>query len=285
LTRALGDGYTPAVGLPESFRVLAPLAHCEGVATGPDGALWAGDEDGAIFRVDPESGAHEQLADIGTWALGLAADARSRLYVCAYAETAIVRVDPATGERDVYCGGLTTPNWCVFAPDGSLYVSESGPEEYDSRAGRVVRIPPGGGSFERLDLPPLAFANGMALAPDGTLYVAESFVPQVRAIRDGEATVHGELPGTVPDGLALDADGGIIVTSYQPNRVLRIPPGGGDPEVFLDDWQGTRLMTPTNAAFYGPDLRHLAVASLCGWSLCTVETPWRGQPLFYPDLP
>jgi sugar lactone lactonase YvrE len=272
------------VTLPPSFRPLAPVAHCEGVATGPDGALWTGDELGAVFRVDPSDGAHEQVADIGTWVLGLAVDGRSRLYICAYADGSIVRVDPATGERDVYCDGLETPNWCVFDPDGTLYVSESGPEEYAARMGRVVRVPPGGGSFERLDLPPLSFANGMALATDGTLYVAESFVPQVRAVRDGEATVHAELPGTVPDGIALDAEGGIVVTSYQPNRVLRVPPGGGDPETFLDDWQGTRLLTPTNAAFYGPELRHLAVASLCGWSLYTVETPWRGQPLFYPTL-
>lgn len=272
------------MALPPSFRPLAPVAHCEGVATGPDGVLWTGDELGAIFRVDPADGAHEQVLDIGTWVLGLAADARSRLYVCAYADGSIVRVDPATGERDVYCDGLRTPNWCVFAPDGTLYVSESGPDDYDAREGRVVCIPPGGGSFEPLDLPPLAFANGMALAPDGTLFVAESAVPQVRAIRDGDAPVYCELPGTVPDGLALAADGGILVTSYQPNLVLRIPPGGGEPETFLDDWRGQFMLTPTNATFYGPELRDLAVASLCGWSLSTVETPWPGQPLFYPSL-
>jgi gluconolactonase len=272
------------VALPPTFRPLASLAHCEGVATGPDGALWAGDEQGVIFRIDPADGAVESIADIGTWALGLAADARSRLYVCAYTAGAIVRVDPATGVHDVYCDGLRTPNWCVFAPDGALYVSESGPEPVDEADGRVVCIPPGGGTFEPLDLPPLAFANGMALATDGTLYVVESSIPRVRAVRDGEAPLHCELPGTVPDGLALDADGGLVVTSYQPNRVLYVPPCGGEPVTFLDDWQGERLLTPTNAAFYGPALRHLAVASLCGWTLSTVETPWRGQPLFYPSL-
>lgn len=278
-------GYTGAVDLPPSFRTLAPLAHCEGVATGPDGMLWAGDERGAVFRVDPGTGAHEQVAEIGDWALGLAADARSRLYICGYTRGSIVRVDPATGECDVYCGGLRTPNWCVFAADGTLFVSESGPEDYEAREGRIVRVPPGGGSFEALDVPPLAFANGMALAPDGTLYVAESWSPRIRAVRDGEAPVYCELPGTVPDGLTLDADGGIVVTCFQPNRVLRVPPGGGEPEVFLDDWRGQRLLTPTNAAFHGPELRHLAIASLCGWSLSTVETPWRGQPLCYPSLP
>ena len=51
------------MALPPTFRPLAHLAHCEGVATGPDGALWAGDEQGVIFRVDPADGAVERVAD------------------------------------------------------------------------------------------------------------------------------------------------------------------------------------------------------------------------------
>ena len=43
-------------------------------------------------------------------------------------------------------------------------------------------------------------------------------------------------------------------------------------------------MTPTNVAFFGPDRSSLAIASLCGWTLSAIDTPWRGQPLFYPSL-
>ena len=76
----------------------------------------------------------------------------------------------------------------------------------------------------------------------------------------------------------------MIVTSYQPNRVLRIPPGGGEPTILLDDWQGQILLTPTNAAFFGPDNSSLAIASLCGWSLSAIDTAWRGQRLNYPSI-
>jgi sugar lactone lactonase YvrE len=267
-----------------SFRTLAPLAHCEGVATGPDGSLWAGDEQGRIHRIDPADGSVETVGAIGAWALGLALDAASNVYVCAYDAGAIVRLEPRTGSHETYRAGLRNPNWAVFDRDGGLYVSESGSEELGSSDGRVVRIAPGADVVEPVGTPPLSFANGMALSADGTLYVVESFTSRVLAIADGATGVYAELPGTIPDGLALDEEGGLIVAVYQPNRVLRIPPGGGGAETLLEDWTGQRLLTPTNASFFGPRLESLAIASLCGWSLSAVELPWRGQPLFYPAV-
>jgi sugar lactone lactonase YvrE len=273
----------PEITLPESFRVLAELAHCEGVAAGPDGVLWAGDEAGRIYRVDPD-GSHAQVADIRGWALGVVVDAKSRAYVCDYTGGRVVRVDAASGSVETYAAGLRSPNACVFDADGALYVSDSGSEV--SADGAVVRIEPGGESAETLGLPPLSFANGVALGPDGTLYVAESYgTPRITAWHDGESWVHAELQGTVPDGLTATADGGLVVTVFQPNQVLYLPPGGGEPEVFLEDWTGARLLTPTNAAFFGPDLSSLAIASLCGWTLTAVETPWHGLPPAFPDVP
>jgi sugar lactone lactonase YvrE len=263
-------------------RMLAPLAHCEGIAAGPDGMLYAGDEFGKVFRIDPGDGSFAHIATIEGWALGLCVDGDSLVYVCAYDRGSIVRVDPASGAVDTYCEGLGLPNWPVFAPDGTLYVSDSGSEEVGAIAGRVLAIPPGGGSVDALPIRPLAFANGMALAADGTLFVAESYEPRVVAVRDGSVETVAELPGTVPDGLALDDEGGLIVTSYQPNRVLRLPPGGGEPEPVVEDWTGQTLLTPTNACFYGPGRSALAIAQLCAWSIVTIDTPWRGQPLFYP---
>ena len=269
-----------------SFRTLAPLAHCEGVALGPDGLLYAGDEGGRLFRVDPAAGVHAQVGQIDGWALGLCLDGDGLVYVCAFDRGAVVRVDLRSGRSEIYAEELGLPNWPVFGPDGTLYVSDSGSEEIGAEAGRVLAIPPGGGQAEALPIRPLAFANGMALGHDGTLYVAESFVrPGVVAVKDGRVETWCELPGTVPDGLALDEEGGIVVTSYQPNRLLRIAPGGGSATLLLDDWAGQRLLTPTNAAYFGPDLRGLAISSLCGWSLSAIDTPWRGQPLHFPRLP
>jgi gluconolactonase len=277
-----------------AVRTLAPIAHCEGIATGPDGALWAGDESGRLFRIDPAGGSYDQVADVGGFAVGLCCDAAGLVYVCVYDRRRIVRVDPASGSVDVYCdsvegGPLVAPNWNLFASDGTMYVSDSCDENeryLDEKSGRVVAVPPGGGDARVVPSPPIGYANGMALDADGELYVAETFLtPRILVIRDGETSVYAELPGTVPDGLAFDLEGGLFVSNFQPNSILRIPPGGSEPEIVVDDWTGQRLLSPTNIAFYGPELRSLAIASLCGFVLFALDdTPWRGLPLAYPRL-
>jgi gluconolactonase len=196
---------------------------------------------------------------------------------------------------DVYCDGvesgpLRAPNWNLFTPDGTMYVSDScaevtGLDFVDVKSGRVVAVPAGGGQATVIPTPPIGYSNGMALGEDGDLYVAETFVePRILVIRDGDVSVYCDLPGTVPDGLAFDEEGGLFVSMFQPNLIVRIPPGGLEPEVVVDDWTGQRLLTPTNIAFYGAERNKLAIASLCGFCLYTLETPWCGQPLFYPRI-
>jgi hypothetical protein len=41
---------------------------------------------------------------------------------------------------------------------------------------------------------------------------------------------------------------------------------------------------PTNLAFFGPGLRGLAFAALCGWSITAVDVPLAGAPLQDPAL-
>jgi gluconolactonase len=278
-----------------TVRALAPVAHCEGIAVGPDGKLWAADEAGRLFRIDPESGSFEQVAEVGGFGVGLCVDGDGQVYVCVYDRGAVVRVDPATGAVETYCdsiegGPLRAPNWNLFAPDGAMYLSDSceevaGLDFVDVKSGRVVAVPRGGGDATVIPTPPIGYSNGMALGADGALYVAETFIdPRILVIRDGEVSVYRELPGTVPDGLAFVEDGGLFVSMFQPNLIIRIPPGGLEPEVVADDWTGQRLLTPTNIAFYGPDRAKLAIASLCGFCLYTMDLPWRGQALFYPRV-
>jgi gluconolactonase len=283
----------PAIAWNRTVKPLASVAHCEGIATGPDGMLWAGDETGRLFRIDPASGAFDEVADVGGYAVGLCCDGAGFVYVCVYDRGAVVRVDPEDGRVETYCetvegGPLRRPNWNLFAPDGTMYVSDSCEDDVrflDEKSGRVVAVPPGGGDASLLPLPPIGYSNGMALGLDGALYVAETFIdPRVLVVRDGDVSVYVELPRTVPDGLAFDEEGGLFVSMFQPNLILRIPPGGGEPETVVDDWTGNRLLTPTNLAFYGPDRRKLAIASLCGYVVYRMDTPWRGLPLAYPSL-
>ena len=102
----------------------------------------------------------------------------------------------------------------------------------------------------------LFYANGMAVRKDGTLFVVDTFVqPRIVTLADGRLETYVELPGTVPDGLAFDEDGGLMISCFQPNRLLRVEAGGGEPRIIIDDWTGQLLLSPTNIAFFGPSAR------------------------------
>jgi len=278
----------PGVIMELTPRVLAEIPHCEGVATGPDGSLYCADETGELFRIDPTHGSFEVVAKLGGWGVGLCVDGDALVYVCVYDKQRVVRANPATGEVVDYCstvegGPLYSPNWVSFGPDGTLYVTDSQGPGIEEREGRVCAIPPGGGDASVVPGDRLFYANGMAVRKDGTLFVIDTFVqPRVVTIGDGSVETYVELPGTVPDGLAFDDDGGLLISCFQPNRLLRVEPEGGDARIIIDDWTGQQLLSPTNIAFFGPGNRSLACASLLGWWLSAIDTPWTGQRLFYP---
>ena len=224
-----------------------------------------------MYRIDPGAGTFEEIANTGGFVLGMCLDAEGRVYVCDGGRLAILRVTPGTGEVEVYCDSaegapLRTPNYPAFAADGTLWFSDSGTDHPEAEAnGTLVQVAPGGGDGVTLDVRPFRFSNGIAVGPDGAIYVIESFEPCVSVVRDGVVTKLADLPRTCPDGLALDAEGGVLISCYQPNQILRVPPGGGSAELLVDDWGGAYLLTPTNVSFFGDELEHLAVASIGGW--------------------
>ena len=264
------------------------LDHPEAVATGPDGLLYAGGEAGQIYRIDPEAATLEQIADTSGFILGLALDGDGNVYACDAARGEVVRVDSSTGNVEPYCAGaggqaLTAPNWPAFAPDGSLIVSDSGTEDLAARDGRLLVVPPGGGDGELIDLPPLHFPNGLAVDSEGTVHVLESFTPRLVTLRDGNASVVADFPDTIPDGVALTADGGFVVSCYYPYRLYHVT-SDGTVETLLEDPTGIHLPMPTNTSFFGDGLRQLAIALLGGWWISAVETSFAGAPLHYPRL-
>jgi gluconolactonase len=238
------------------------LDHPEGLALAPDGTIWAGGEEGQVYVVTPDGQVAEH-ARTGGFSGGLAFD----------------RIGASVGGIP-----MRVPNFPVFGPDGSLYVSDSG--SWDVADGVIYRLTPQG-SGTVFHAGPFHYANGLAIDAAGEfLYVAETgrhCVVRIR-IAEGSAAVPEPVcrPRSLrwmPDGLALDAAGNLYVTMYGSDRIYRIAPGG-QPEILVQDRLGISLNRPTNCAFGGPAFDRLFIANLGGRHLSVVDLGEQGQPLF-----
>jgi gluconolactonase len=260
--------------------VVDDLDHPEGVCWSPtEGVLYAGGEAGQIYRFSLQAGAAELLATVpGGFLLGLAIDGSGRVYACDAGNGCVQRVS-GDGAVERYSGPIGFPNYPVFDADGRLWVSDSG--GWEEAAGTLVRIDPDGSTERVLD--GMSFANGLAIAGEW-LYAIESSWPRVirLPLAGGDPEPVIELDRVVPDGLAFDAEGGLWIGCWQPNRVYRLSPGGAL-ETVVDDWTGEYVLTPTNLAFAGADLDVLVLASLGGRAVKAIDPGVRGAALHYPD--
>jgi sugar lactone lactonase YvrE len=256
------------------------LDHPEGVCWDPvAGFVWAGGEAGQVYRVDLEQRSAEQVAQAPGFVLGLAVDGRGRLVLCCSDVGSLCLVED--GAVRLVRNGLTFPNFPAFAPDGALYVSDSG--SWGANDGRLFRLSPDG-ELEVFSTALSDFPNGCAVTADGRyLWIVESHRPTVNRfdLRTAELEEVTRLDGTVPDGIAFTADGGVIVSCYRPDRILHLD-AAGVVEVVAEDPQGTLLAAPTNVAFAGQDLDRLVCANLGRWHLALVDAGLRGSPLHYP---
>ena len=276
--------------LASEFQQLAEgLDHPEGLAWDPRaGVIYAGGEAGQVYRVTLD-GEVTEVATTGGSLLGLVIDGSGRIYCCDADRGEVVRVDPVSGAVEVYSRlPMVCPNAACFDDAGNLYVTQSGDTKADN--GSIVRVAPGGETIVwSSDLP--RYPNGICLAADGrSLYVAESYLPGVSRVPiepDGSAgtpVLVCELPRSVPDGVAFDAEGTMYVSCYRPDRIYRMR-AGESPAVMADDWEGVVLNAPTNVAFVGGELDRLAVANVGEVTLVIGDVGARGLPLRYPVVP
>jgi gluconolactonase len=250
------------------------LDHPEGVCWDPRaGVLYAGGELGQLYRVTLD-GAWEEVARFPQFVLGVAVDARGRVF--AACQDAGVHVWDGESVR-LAADGFGFANYPAFGADGTLYVSDSGTWAADDGCIRA--------SGEVLSRDAPHFTNGLAVSADGRwLWVAESYVPRVGRIdlQTGEYELVARLDGCVPDGLAFTDDGGCLVSCYRPDHIHRLG-ADGELSIVAEDPQGTLLGGPTNVCFAGEGLDRLVSANLGRWHLTVIDdTGLRGVPLHLP---
>jgi gluconolactonase len=182
---------------------------------------------------------------------------------------------------------MLAPNYPVFTRAGRLFVSDSGTWQQDDGC-IYVREPDG--STHVWSTAPHRFPNGLALDDvEGFLYVVESTGERVVRIRiepDGSAGPMEpvvDLARRVPDGLAFDCEGGLLISCYRPDVIYRLSRDGAL-EVVGEDYCGTILAAPTNVCFGGASLDRLFIASLGRWHIAELRMPVAGRRVNYPEL-
>lgn len=265
-----------------SLEVVATgLDHAEGICWDADrGCLWAGGEAGQVYRIVPGVSVSVVAQIDGGALLGVALDAAGDLYLCDPGNHRVWRYDHRGAPRP-YGPVIDYPNYASFADDGTLYVSDSG--SWTEATGALWAIAPDE-SARRLDVAPIAFANGLYVN-EGYLYYIASALPGVWRVplAGGAEELVAEMERCVPDGLALDAEGSLYVSCYQPNQLWRLRRDGAL-ELVFDDWTGEYVLSPTNIAFYGERLERLALASLCGHNVTSVSLGVPGVAVRRPDV-
>ena len=257
----------------------------EGPSIDPDGNLYVTDIPfGRVFRISP-AGGWTLVAEYDGWPNGLKIHRDGRIFITDY-KRGVMLLDAASGavtplietRRSESFKGV---NDLVFGRDGDLYFTDQGQTGWHDPSGRVYRL----GTDGRLDLliGNVPSPNGLVLNLDETqLWVAvtrANAIWRLPLMHDGGVSKVGtfiQLSGGSggPDGLALDAEGGLVVA-----------------HLGLGVWRFDRLGRPThhvgpddafctNVAFGGPENRTLYMTESNRGEILAAEMPVAGKPMF-----
>lgn len=123
--------------------------------------------------------------------------------------------------------GATRDGLALIDPIGSaisngvLYTVDSGyVRSFDLKTGRPLRS---------IEVPGAGFLNGIAVTRDGTAYVSDTRPGELiyKVTPDGQSSVFAEgAPLALPNGVAIDNDGNIVVVNVGTNAVVTYNPAG-----------------------------------------------------------
>jgi len=265
------------------------IDHAEGLAIDPGGAVWCGGEAGQVYRGRLD-GEPQQVAELPGRTLGFALDAAGNAYCADMDGPGVYRIT-VEGRVDLVSAGTEelparVPNHPAFLSTGQLLFTDSG--DWGGDNGRIYAVAPDG-TTTLANTTASAFPNGLAVSPDGRwLAVVESTLPGVSALAVGpdgalgERRVLVELPDTVPDGVAWDAEGRLLISCWAPDAVFLWEPGG-ELRLLAHDPFRFALNQPTNIAFV-PGTSRLVAANIGERFLSVIEHDTPGAEVPRPEL-
>ena len=202
-----------------------------------EGKLWFSDMIGRkVYAVDT-NGNLEEIVKVPKGPSGLGWLPDGRLLVVSIADRRLMRLDP-DGLKEAADMSLLSEYNCndmVVDGQGRAYIGNFG---YDMMGGKpfapatLIMVTPAGNS--RIVAEDMAFPNGSVITPDGkTLIVGESMRSCLTAFdieTDGSLSnrrIWAQLEkGRMPDGICLDAEGAVWVTTPGQGEVIRVHEGG-----------------------------------------------------------
>ncbi len=265
------------------------IDHSEGLAIDRDGTVWCGGEEGQVYRGSLDA-TPVTVAQVSGRTLGFAVDAGGVAYCADMTSPGIYRISP-TGNVELICVGtpdkpVRVPNHLAFTPDGILLVTDSGTWGHDD--GCVFALDPSGG-VRVVDDSARAYPNGIAVSPEGrSIAVVESTLPGVSLLAldaggsVGDRRVLLAMPGAVPDGVAWDIDGRLLVSCWTPDAVFIVDSSGGASLLAHDPIRFT-LNQPTNIAFV-PGTNRVVAANIGDRFLSVIEHDCAGADVHRPEF-
>ncbi len=183
--------------------------------------------------------------------------------------------------------GMPNPNFVTATPWGEILVS-------DDTGDTIFAVDYSGGvGTVRPWVDTVPSPNGMAFSPDGSvLYVVSTFTPDPPVWRvpvgpDGAPGTPEPIvtldTGAAPDGLAVDADGGLWVAANLAGEIVRVDPTTGSKTTFATD-----LTTPASLAFGegdGFDPCSIYATSLYGDTVTRTAAGVTGLPMLKAAAP
>jgi sugar lactone lactonase YvrE len=201
-----------------------------------DGKLWFSDMFAGQVRTVDLSGNTEVVAEVAERPSGLGFLPDGRLLIVSMQNRLLLRLDRdgLTTVADLSSLAVGSPNDMVVDTHGRAYIGHFGYDLFggeEPRPASLLLVTPDGQVREVAD--ELEFPNGTVISPDGkSLIVAETFGRRLTAFSiadDGglsERRVFAQFDEETPDGICLDARGGVWVSSFESGEFVRVEDGG-----------------------------------------------------------